>query len=60
MNSEIIICQNPTGDIKAEHISNVFADSGLNEEVVVRNFRTTTQHGDIGRKTQFDNNYAGR
>lgn len=80
MNSEIIIYQNPTGDIKidvrleeetvwltqeqmgqlfgkgrstiTEHISNVFAEGELNEEVVCRNFRLTTQHGAMAGKTQ--------
>lgn len=80
MNSEIIIYQDPTGDIKidvrleeetvwltqeqmaslfgkgrstiTEHISNVFAEGELNEEVVCRNFRLTTQHGAIEGKTQ--------
>ena len=28
----------------SEHISNVFEEVELEEEVVVRNFRTTTQH----------------
>jgi len=35
-----------------EHISNVFAEGELNEEVVCRNFRLTTQHGAIEGKTQ--------
>lgn len=80
MNSEIIIYQNPTGDIKidvrleeetvwltqaqmgqlfgkdkqtiSEHIRNIFKEGELNEGVVVRNFRTTTQHGAIVGKTQ--------
>lgn len=80
MNSEIIIYQNPDGNIKidvrleedtvwltqaqmgqlfgkdkrtiSEHIGNVFKEGELNEEVVVRNFRTTTQHGAIAGKTQ--------
>lgn len=80
MNSEIIIYQNPTGDIKidvrleeetvwltqaqmgqlfgkdkrtiSEYIRNIFKEGELNEGVVVRNFRTTTQHGAIAGKTQ--------
>lgn len=80
MNSEIILYQNPSGDIKidvrldeetvwltqaqmaelfgkdkrtiSEHIGNVFKEGELNEKVVVRKFRTTTQHGAIAGKTQ--------
>lgn len=80
MNSEIIIYQNPDGNIKidvrleeetvwltqeqmatlfgkgrstiTEHINNVFAEGELNEEVVCRNFRLTTQHGAMEGKTQ--------
>lgn len=80
MNSEIIIYQNPIGDIKidvrledesvwlsqdqmanlfgkakstiSEHIKNVFAEGELEEQVVVRKFRTTTQHGAMAGKTQ--------
>lgn len=36
----------------SEHIKNIFEEGELNEEVVVRNFRTTTQHGAIADKTQ--------
>lgn len=35
-----------------EHISNVFKEGELNEEVVCRNFRLTTPHGAIVGKTQ--------
>jgi hypothetical protein len=35
-----------------EHIQNVFKEKELNEEVVSRNFRLTTQHGAIEGKTQ--------
>ena len=35
-----------------EHIHNVFKEGELNEEVVCRNFRLTTQHGAIEGKTQ--------
>ena len=36
----------------SEHISNVFKEGELSKEVVVRNFRLTTQHGAIKGKTQ--------
>jgi len=36
----------------SEHISNIFKEGELNEDSVVRNFRTTTQHGAIADKTQ--------
>ena len=36
----------------SEHIKNIFKDSELEEELVVRDFRTTTQHGAIEGKTQ--------
>ena len=36
----------------SEHIKNLFKDGELEEELVVRNFRTTTQHGTIEGKTQ--------
>jgi hypothetical protein len=79
-NSEIIIYQNPDGNIKIdvrleeetvwltqdqmatlfgkakstinEHIKNVFAEGELEERVVVRKFRITTQHGAMAGKTQ--------
>jgi hypothetical protein len=35
-----------------EHIQNVFKESELDEKVVCRNFRLTTQHGAIEGKTQ--------
>jgi len=35
-----------------EHIQNVFKEGELNEKVVCRNFRLTTQHGAIEGKTQ--------
>ncbi|MBX3162911.1 MAG: virulence RhuM family protein [Bacteroidetes bacterium] len=35
-----------------EHILNVFQENELNEKVVCRNFRRTTQHGAIEGKTQ--------
>lgn len=80
MNSEILIYQNPDGNIKidvrlenetvwltqaqmgqlfgkdkrtiSEHIRNIFNEGELDENMVVRNFRTTTQHGAIPGKTQ--------
>jgi hypothetical protein len=36
----------------SEHIKNVFAEGELDEKVVVRKFRTTTQHGAMAAKTQ--------
>lgn len=36
----------------SEHISNVFAEGELIEELVVRDFRTTTRHGAMEGKTQ--------
>ena len=36
----------------SEHIGNIFKEGELNESVVVRKFRTTTQHGAIAGKTQ--------
>ncbi len=36
----------------SEHISNIFKESELQENMVVRRFRTTTQHGAIVGKTQ--------
>lgn len=42
----------------SEHIKNIFEEGELNEDVVVRKFRTTTQHGAIEDKTQsHDVNY---
>jgi len=35
-----------------EHIANIFIEGELDEEVVCRNFRRTTQHGAIEGKTQ--------
>ena len=79
-NSEILIYQNPDGNIKidvrledetvwltqaqmaelfgkgrttiTEHIQNVFNEGELDENVVCRYFRHTTQHGAIEGKTQ--------
>ena len=36
----------------SEHIKHIFEDGELEREVVVRKFRTTTQHGAIAGKTQ--------
>lgn len=36
----------------SEHISNIFKEGELQEELVVRKFRTTTQHGAMASKTQ--------
>lgn len=36
----------------SEHIKNVFAEGELDEKVVIRKFRITTQHGAIAEKTQ--------
>ena len=36
----------------SEHIGNIFKEGELQENMVVRNFRTTTQHGAIIGKTQ--------
>ena len=36
----------------SEHITNVFEEGELDEEVVVRDFRTTSPHGTIKGKTQ--------
>lgn len=36
----------------SQHIKNIFEEGELDEKVVVRNFRTTTQHGAIVGKTQ--------
>ena len=36
----------------SEHLKHIFADKELDEKVVVRKFRTTTQHGAIEGKTQ--------
>ena len=36
----------------SEHLKHIFADGELQKELVVRNFRATTQHGAIEGKTQ--------
>ncbi len=41
-----------------EHIKNVFAEGELDEKVVVRKFRITTQHGAMAGKTQEVEVYA--
>lgn len=35
-----------------EHLKNIFAEGELDQQVVIRNFRITTQHGAIQDKTQ--------
>ena len=37
-----------------EHIRNIFADGELDENVVIRKFRTTTQHGAIGEYRKYE------
>ena len=39
----------------SEHIKNIFKEGELEEELVVRNFRTTTQHGAVKGLTQSKN-----
>ena len=39
----------------SEHISNIFREGELTRDVVVREFRTTTPHGAIPKKTQTHN-----
>lgn len=39
----------------SEHIKNIFEDEELDEKVVVRYYRTTTEHGAIKDKTQTSN-----
>ena len=39
----------------SEHIKNIFKDGELEEKLVVRNFRTTTQHGAVKGLTQSKN-----
>lgn len=39
----------------SEHIKHIFEDGELDKNVVVRNFRITTQHGVIEGKTQLRN-----
>ncbi len=39
----------------SEHIKNIFIDGELEEELVVRDFRTTTQHGAVKGLTQSKN-----
>jgi hypothetical protein len=36
----------------SKHFKNIFEEGELDEKVVVRKFRTTTQHGDTTCKTQ--------
>ncbi len=39
----------------SEHIKNIFKDGELKEELVVRDFRTTNQHGAVKGLTQSKN-----
>ena len=39
----------------SEHIKHIFEEGELDKEVVVRNFRTTTQHGAMPEKVQTNN-----
>ena len=49
---QIVSLFNKSKSTISEHISNIFKEGELDEHVVVRKFRTTTQHGAIEGKTQ--------
>ena len=49
---QIVSLFNKSKSTISEHISNIFKEGELDEQVVVRKFRTTTQHGAIEGKTQ--------
>ena len=49
---QIVSLFNKSKSTISEHISNIFKEGELDEKVVVRKFRTTTQHGAINGKTQ--------
>ena len=49
---QIVSLFNKSKSTISEHISNIFKEGELDEQVVVRNFRTTTKHGAIEGKTQ--------
>ena len=49
---QIVSLFNKSKSTISEHISNIFKEGELDEKVVVRKFRTTTQHGAIEGKTQ--------
>ena len=51
-NSRLQSCSKRRNSTISFHISNVFKEKELDEKVVVRFFRTTTQHGAIAGKTQ--------
>ena len=47
---QIVSLFNKSKSTISEHISNIFKEGELDEQVVCRKFRTTTQHGAIERK----------
>ena len=49
---QIVSLFNKSKSTISEHISNIFKEGELDEQVVVRKVRTTTQHGAIEGKTQ--------
>lgn len=49
---QIVSLFNKSKSTISEHISNIFKEGELDEQVVVRKLRTTTQHGAIEGKTQ--------
>ena len=49
---QIVSLFNKSKSTISEHISNIFKEGELDEQVVVRNFRTTTPHCAIEGKTQ--------
>ena len=40
-----------------EHIKNIFEENEFDEQVVIRKFRNTTQHGAVKGKTQTKNDH---
>ena len=59
LNETLWLSQRDMGDLFgkdkrtiSEHIGNIFAEGELQEELVVRKFRTTARHGAIRGKTQ--------
>ena len=49
---QIVSLFNKSKSTISEHISNIFKEGELDEQGVIRKFRTTTQHGAIEGKTQ--------
>ena len=49
---QIVSLFNKSKSTISEHISNILKEGELDEQVVVRKFRPTTQHGAINGKTQ--------